>query len=354
MQMTGLKLPGPALAAFGLLLSLSACRSSLPPKPAPPPPPKPVTVVAVGDILLGRQIGELMYQANDHTLPFGSIAPTLTAADITLGNLEGPICEKPPYPKAGMVFRVRPRAVEGLLFAGFDVLSVANNHTGDGGETCLRFTLQHLRNSGLLPCGAGAGFDEAHTPVIVERQGTRFAFLAYTYAERNDSPGVARPAVAGRNRLQMRLDVLRARMHADVVLVSLHDGAEYTRRVARETVQFARAAIEAGATAVFGHHPHVAQRVEPYKDGWIFYSLGNFVFQQPVPGTNEALLARLTFLAGKLVKVEALPVIIEKPSHPRLATDQEAGKILAAVGLNASLLWTAPNLQPQLAASGEK
>ena len=342
------KLRGSAIAALCLLLGPVACQLSELPRPAAPPPLQAVTVVAVGDILLGRQIGELMVQTGDYTLPFGSIAPTLSAADIAFGNLEGPLCEKPPYPKAGMVFRVRPRAVEGLLFAGFDVLSVANNHVGDGGEACLRFTLAHLRESNILPCGAGADFDEAHAPAIVERHGTRFAFLGYTYADRNDLPGETRPVVAGRNPLQVKLDVARARMQADVVFVSLHDGAEYTRRVARETIEFAHAAIEAGATAVLGHHPHVAQRVEQYKDGWIFYSLGNFVFQQPVPGTNEALMARFTFLAGKLVKVEAIPVVIEKPSHPRLATDEEATKILGSVGLSSPLVWSpkAPVPQP--------
>lgn len=298
-------------------------------------------MVAAGDILLGRRIGARMEQAGDYTLPFRSIADTLRDADIAFGNLEGPLCDRGPYPREGMIFRVRPRAVEGLLFAGFDVMSVANNHALDGGQGCLAFTVEHLRANGIAATGAGIGYETAHTPALVERAGVRFAFLAYTYAGFNDTPGAARAVVAGRDITTMQHDVAAARAQADVVLVSLHDGAEYTRRVARETEAFARAAIGAGAVAVLGHHPHVAQRVERYADGWIFYSLGNFVFQQPFPGTREALLARLTFRGTKLARVEALPVVIEDYSQPRLATVEEAAAILAAVGLARPLLWQA-------------
>jgi poly-gamma-glutamate synthesis protein (capsule biosynthesis protein) len=296
-------------------------------------------VVAVGDILLGRKLGKVMAESGDFTLPFHELGEELTAADITFGNLEGPFCEAPPYPDEGMVFRVRPEAVEGLQFAGFDVLSLANNHALDGGFACLRFTLRHLRVAGILPVGAGENFSEAHFPAIIERAGVRFAFLAYTYAEYNDVPGTTRPAVAGRAPEAVRADVAAARQQADVVFVSLHDGAEYTRRVAPETEEFARAAIEAGATAVFGHHPHVPQRVERHGEGWIFYSLGNFVFQQQTPGTRTGLMARLTFAGARLEQVEAVPIWIEPLSQPRLATREEATTILDAIGLNNPVLW---------------
>ena len=115
-----------------------------------------------------------------------------------------------------------------------------------------------------------------------------------------------------------------ARAQADVVIVSLHDGAEYLTRVAKETEEFAHAAIDAGATAVFGHHPHVPQRVEQYKDGWIFYSLGNFVFQQNTPANvRHSLIARLAFEGKNLSRVEALPAYIENYARPRLGLDTE-------------------------------
>lgn len=284
-----------------------------------------------------------MERSGDYTLPFAAIAPSLAAADLAIGNLEGPFCEKPPFTKEGMVFRVRPRGVESLVFAGFDAVSVANNHFGDGGAACMEFTLAHLRAAKIAAVGAGVNYEEAHAGAVLVRQGVRFALLGYTYAARNDVPGANNAVVAGRDAAQVRRDVAAARGRADVVLVTLHDGAEYTRNVARETQEFARAAIDAGATAVFGHHPHVPQRVEAYNGGWIFYSLGNFVFWQNDPAaTRTALLARLTFSGARLEKAEALPVVIEAPGVPRLARENEAAAILKLAGLTSPVLAPAP------------
>lgn len=321
-----------------MLFCLAGCAQA--PPALPPQSPPRITVVAAGDILLARAVGERMERSGDATLPFAAIAPALSAADIAFGNLEGPFCEKPPYTKEGMIFRVRPRGVESLASAGFDVVSVANNHFGDGGNACMEFSLVRLREAKIAPVGAGLSYEDAHAGAVLARKGIRFAFLGYSYAPRNDAPGAKNAVIAGRDTAQVRCDVAAARARADVVVVSLHDGAEYSRSVARETQEFARAAIDAGATAVFGHHPHVPQRVEPYAGGWIFYSLGNFVFWQNEPATTRtALLARLTFSGTKVEKVEALPVVIESPGIPRLANDKESAPILKSAGLSASVLW---------------
>ena len=318
-------------------LILPACTQA-PPRPQPKQPTK-LTVVAAGDILLARALGEQMASSGDYSLAFSGIAPELKSASIAFANLEGPFCEKPPYTKEGMLFRVRPRGLESLQLAGLDVVSVANNHFGDGGNACMEFSLARLREAKIAPVGAGLSFEEAHAGAELFREGVRFAFLGYSYAPRNDALGGTN-TVSGRDPAQVRVDVAAARGRADVVIVSLHDGAEYTRNVARETQQFARAAIDAGATAVFGHHPHVPQRVESYAGGWIFYSLGNFVFWQNEPAaTRTALLARLTFSGAKLEKVEALPVVIESPGIPRLANESESATILKPIGLVSPRIW---------------
>lgn len=321
-------------------LTLTSCGQSATPI-APPKPPPTITVVGAGDILLARAMGEQMAASGDYALPFSGIATELKSASIAFGNLEGPFCEKPPYTKEGMLFRVRPQGLESLQLAGLDVVSVANNHFGDGGNACMEFTLARLREAKIAPVGAGLSFEEAHAGAVLFRDGVRFAFLGYSYAPRNDAPGGIN-TVSGRDPANVRVDVAAARARADIVIVSLHDGAEYTRNVARETQQFARAAIDAGATAVFGHHPHVPQRVDSYAGGWIFYSLGNFVFWQKEPATTRtALLARLTFSGTKLEKVEALPVVIESPGIPRLANESESAPILKAIGLASSRVWPA-------------
>ncbi len=336
-----------SIYASTLVLLLASC-SAPPPVLVPVVTPKKTVVVGVGDILLGRKLGEMMYKSNDYTLGFARMQGQLASADIAFGNLEGPFCDRGPYPPEGMIFHVRPEAIGGLERAGFDVMNVANNHVGDAGEDCIGFTLDHLRKSKIAAVGAGRDYEEAHRGEVVERNGLRVAFLGYTYAARNDNSPEAQqklqkksvPVVAGRSPENVRRDVAAALTRADVVIVSLHDGAEYSQRVAKETVDFAQAAIDAGATVVLGHHPHVPQRVEPYKDGWIFYSLGNFVFQQNTPAaTKTALMARLTFSGKSLDKVEAVPIVIEWYSEPRVAIEVEGNKILKSIGLEKPVIW---------------
>lgn len=337
------------VAAFLVVVLLGLSPFLLLPPPgavlAQAEPPR-IIVVGVGDVFLGRLLGVRMEKENDYSLPFRAVAAELTAADIAFGNFEGAFCPKAPYPDKGIVFRIRPRAVEGLAAAGFGVMSTANNHAADCGDAGLEFTPPHLQEAGILSAGTGTTFAAAHAPAILERQGVRFAFLAYAYTPRRDraeapESGTRGPVVAGRDPEQVARDVAAARALADVVIVSVHDGTEYTERVAPETEQFARAAIDAGATVVFGHHPHVVQRVESYGNGWIFYSLGNFVFDQTRAGTRTGLLARLTFSGARLEKVEAIPIVIDPLSEPRLAKPQEAEPVLAVIGWPSTVLWPA-------------
>jgi poly-gamma-glutamate synthesis protein (capsule biosynthesis protein) len=321
----------------GALLTVVQPERGFAPRLLPPPQ---TTLVAVGDILLGRSLGVLMEESGNYSMPFENIEQEISSADIAFANLEGPFCGEPPYPGAGMVFRVRPAAVAGLVHAGFDVLSVANNHFDNGGDACIRFSLKHVHQAGIATAGAGETYAAAHAPAILVRHGVRFAFLGYTYADLNDTPEATHPVIAGRNPQRVREDVAAALREADAVIVSLHDGTEYTARVARETEEFCHAAIDAGAAVVLGHHPHVPQHIEQYHDGWIFYSLGNFVFQQYTPPeVQTALMARITFQGARVERVEATPLVIEWHSTPRLATREEGAPILSRIGLTKPLLW---------------
>ena len=303
-------------------------------------PPPETTLVGVGDILLGRSLGVLMETTKDYSMAFRNMEAQLKAADIAFGNLEGPFCGEPPYPGEGMVFRVRPAAMAGLVHAGFAILNVANNHFDNGGYACMRFSLEHVHQAGIATIGAGETYAEAHRPAILVRHGVRFAFLGYTYADLNDTPDAIHPVIAGRNPQHVREDVAAALRQADAVIVSLHDGTEYSARVARETEEFCHAAIDAGAAVVLGHHPHVPQRIEQYHDGWIFYSIGNFVFQQYTPPeVQTALMARITFSGARVERVEAVPLVIEYHSRPRPSSVAEGAPILARLGLEMPLLW---------------
>ena len=331
------------IIAFASLLLAGTFLSAIEPERAPElrlAQPARTTLVAVGDILLGRSLGTLMEETKDYSVAFRNIEPELIGADIAFANLEGPFCGEPPYYGEGMVFRVRPAAIAGLVHAGIDLLSVANNHFANGGDACMTFSLDLAHRAGIATAGAGENYEEAHRPAILVRHGVRFGFLGYTYADRNDTPEATHPVIAGRNPERVREDVAAALRVADAVIVSLHDGTEYTARVAPETEEFCHAAIDAGAAVVLGHHPHVPQRIARYHDGWIFYSLGNFVFQQYTPPeVQTALMARITFAGARVERVEATPLVIEWHSTPRLATREEGAPILRRIGLAEPLQW---------------
>lgn len=262
-------------------------------------------LVFVGDIMLSRGIGNLMIHAGDWRYPFLNVAEYLKNADLTIGNLEGPISSR--GTKIGSIysFRADPRVIEGLLYSGFDVLSLANNHMWDYGPLAFDDTLKILADNGIDYVGAGLSYEEAHTPVIREAKGMKFAFLAYTnllpssLGLKNSNHAVAFP-----DETQMVADIQKATVIADIVIVQFHWGEEY--EIAHNSYQenLGRMAIDAGADLVVGHHPHVAQGIEKYNNGYIAYSLGNFVFDQNFSKDTRSGLV-LTVIA-KNKKIESV------------------------------------------------
>lgn len=253
-----------------------------------------VRVVAGGDVMLARWIGRKTRREGDWAWPLRGIAETLLGADIAFVNLESPFAEKGPYEQSGMVFRTRPEMIEGLVAAGIDVVSVANNHARDAGTGGFDYTLKHLEAHGIAAAGLAGG-------VMVQRGRTRFRWLGYTYDQRNGNWGEDDRRIGSLDAEVMRGEVGAAEARGEVVLVSMHAGVEYAAKPHPMQTGFARAAIDAGAAAVIGHHPHVAQPVEEYKGGVIFYSLGNLVFDQfHRKETQTGLLAELDFEDGRL------------------------------------------------------
>lgn len=254
-----------------------------------------VRIVAGGDVMLARWIGRKARLEEDWAWPFRHIAETLREADIAFINLESPFCEKGPYEQPGvMIFRARPEMIEGLALAGVDVASIANNHVRDAGAAGLDYTLKRLQDHGIAAAGLPDG-------ALVIRGRSPFRFFAYTYDQRNGNWKEDDKRLAGLDAGCMREDVRAARERGETVLVSMHAGVEYAVKHSKTQRDFARAAIDAGAAAVLGHHPHVRQETEEYNGGVIFYSLGNLVFDQfQRKETQKGALAELDFEEGKL------------------------------------------------------
>jgi poly-gamma-glutamate synthesis protein (capsule biosynthesis protein) len=301
---------------------------------------QPVVLMAVGDIMLSRNVGTEMFKSHDYTLPFSKTADILVAADITFGNLESPFYNRGWRITQGMIFKAEPEAIAGLKLAGFDVLSLANNHIMNQGSAGLTYTLDYLKENDILTVGAGRDFNAAHTPTISKINDTNFGFLAYSYVDYHDSAD-QKDVVSGLNIEQAKKDLEALRSQVDVVIVSFHAGDEYTVKPNQSQKDFAHAVIEAGADLVIGHHPHWPQIIEKYQDKWIFYSLGNFVFDQEwSQETKEGLILKAVWQDKKLKELSLMPVIIENYSTPRLADSQESQKIFDRIGVSGPIIFS--------------
>jgi len=329
---------------------------------------EPAILVAVGDIMLSRGVADRISEHGDTGLPFAKVKGLLKAGDIVFGNLECPLTPGRAIDIREMVLRADPEMADALAGAGFTLLSLANNHMGDFGPSGVLDTLGYLDEAGISWVGAGPDARSAYAPRMVEVRGLRFAFLAFTdpeiappsYQAGEDTPGTAsfstvRAAqtthadhttstghsahATEQERAEMLAAIRDARLAADFVVVSLHAGTEYAEEPDAFQVESARAAIDAGADLVIGHHPHVAQRVERYRDRYILYSLGNFVFDQWWSReTRQGVIARITIGQEGVERIEFVPVLINRDAQPEVLKGLEASEVLSRLDLNLSEL----------------
>ena len=307
---------------------------------ATPTPDREVTIAAVGDVMLDRDIEVLMGE-HGAIYPFERVLDLLQDADITIANLEIALTERGEPVEKLFNFRTPPRFASGLPEAGIDVLALGNNHVADYGPLGVEDTLAALDDVGLLYSGAGMDEAAARAPAIVEAQGLRIAFLSYTDQFINTFAAPGQPGVAFAEAASIAEDVAAARAVADVVIVSLHSGLEYVDEPTAAQVELSHAAIDAGALLVIGHHPHTLQGLEEYNGGLIAYSLGNFVFDLDAgdleslgPRAFETVVLYVTLTEDKIVDVRMEPVFIDVlENRPRPATAEEAAAILERVDL---------------------
>ena len=279
-----------ALSCTGTDFTTPVAEAETKPYPVATPTPDagPITIAAVGDIMLGSPFpNESRMPPNDGADILKDVTQILSAADIAFGNMEAPITDggisekcgipKPGQPIRCFAFRMPTRYAKNLKAAGFDVMSAANNHASDFGETGRASTRRTLDALGIKH----AGSDKARfATTYIDVKGTNVAFIGF--AHNNISPNVNDLATARRL-------VQEADKKADIVVVSFHGGAEGTgaQNVPRQTELFfgeqrgnlplfAHTVIDAGADLVLGHGPHVLRGMEMYNDRLIAYSLGNF------------------------------------------------------------------------------
>ncbi|MFH1598593.1 MAG: CapA family protein [Patescibacteria group bacterium] len=279
--------------------------------------PVQTSLIFGGDVMLARTVEQKMLKYQDWTRPFLEIAEQFSQADIAFINLESPLYDGgSATPNGSVVFRALPQTIEGINLAGIDIVTLANNHFGDQGTAGMEYTMNILSDNNIEYCGAGFDSDQSHHAVSIERNGLKFAYLGYAYPNSN----LASTTKMGTNNMDIDImidDVNRAGQQADLVIVSMHSGAEYVYTPGQQQIDFARAAIDAGADLVIGHHPHVVQTYEQYEGGHIFYSLGNFVFDQEwsVP-TTEGVVVKVTLQDKNISNIEFKPIKIVDYHQP--------------------------------------
>jgi poly-gamma-glutamate synthesis protein (capsule biosynthesis protein) len=297
-----------------------------------------ITIAAVGDVSLGREVAERMAQQGA-SYPFELVTGLLGDADVTIANLENALTERGEAQAKAYTFRAPPRFAGGLAVAGIDLVSLGNNHSADFGREGVADTLAALDAAGLAYAGAGLDEAGARAPAFVEAKGLRLAFLSYTDVLENTFAGPDVAGVAFAEAPVIAADVAAARAQADVVIVALHFGLEYTDAPQASQQVLARAAIDAGALLVLGHHPHTLQGLERYGDGLIAYSLGNFVFDLDEvdlaslgPRAYQTAVLYVTLSPDRVLEARLEPVAIEETEdRPRPPTPGERAAILARI-----------------------
>ncbi|HUT22701.1 MAG TPA: CapA family protein [Candidatus Bipolaricaulota bacterium] len=292
------------------------------------------SAIFVGDIMLSRTVNDKMKAYDNYFYPFEKLSGFLNEADITFGNLESPIYSGKYVPQGSFSFDADPKVAESLENAGFDVLSLANNHAANAGDAGFKKTFEVLNQNNIKYVGAGENLEAVDNQgAVFEVNGIRIVFLAYAYGSSTASS--TRPGAAPMNIEQMKKDVVRLKKDVDQVFVSMHAGVEYTEKISNEQRSFAQAAIDAGATLVVGHHPHVVQKIEKYKDGYIMFSLGNFIFDQMWSAdTTRGLAVKAYFNKNKISRLEYYPLKIYDFAQPQAAPDIDRDNVLARMAFD--------------------
>jgi poly-gamma-glutamate capsule biosynthesis protein CapA/YwtB (metallophosphatase superfamily) len=269
---------------------------------------------AVGDINLGKHDARDRLLKGDTLYPFAAVADSLRAAHILFGNLESAIAaQRHRSESSAYVFTAPVVAAQTLARAGFDILSTANNHGWDGGQTAVEETMRQLTRAGVLFVGSAMGRPMAEQPVIVRRQGWRVAFFAVTRAW-NASPndfygheGANFVAWGDPRWIFPAVQRMKAEARADLIVVSVHAGTEMADEPQPSLRRFYEGLIDAGADIVLGHHPHVLQPVVWHHGKPIAQSLGNFIFASG-PKTNLSAILCFVIAPGGSIRVSAIPV----------------------------------------------
>ncbi len=279
-------------------------------------------MAAVGDVFFGRLTKPDFY----HKTPFSAVKDIWKDHDLVFCNLETPVTksiyrgQRSPYRYRKLTFRARPKAVSILKNAGFNLVSLANNHAWDQGARGLRETMEFLESGSLPFIGAGPNPKEACSVRVMNMKGIRVGFMAVTNVLNFPVPAKT-PAVCYMDyrslvrRLPSIIAAEKKRLGLDFFILSLHYGTEYHRSIDPSEITFGRRLRAHGADVIIGHHPHVLRPVDYDGRGVIFWSLGNFHFDTAWGWRGLSAVADFSLVKDSkgphLANIHLIPVVLQ-------------------------------------------
>ncbi|MBU1874461.1 CapA family protein [bacterium] len=285
----------------------------------------PFSLTVVGDIMLGSRMNKLLHKFGPE-YPFYSVYPILRRSSIVLGNLEGPLAKITKKQERNYSYRVNPKNARILRRAGFNVVTMANNHILDCGRQGVLETFSALKKHGIRYIGAGENEENAHVPAILQAGKYKIGLLGYYWNRRTSARG-SKPGSAIDTQEHVANDIHDLRPYVDRVVVTVHWGVPYERYPSEEDREKAHFAVDCGADIVIGHHPHVVQPFEMYKNRPIFYSIGNFAFGSGNSKAESIMLAII--FQETYTELTIFPAYIKNRDHrinyqPRIITGNAA------------------------------
>ncbi len=296
------------------------------------------TLVMTGVTAISRGVEYEITKRNDPIFPARGVMDTLKTADITHVDSENPLFDSCTPETEGIVLCGKTRSIAALKAIGVDVVDLTGNHQNDYGPDKNLESIRHLEDAGFRYFGGGKNQADAEKILYQDIAGTTLAFIGYNYFDSLNGPQYRslayqdRPGSNYYSEEKMRAAIAEAQRNADVVVVDFQFIESYSYQPLSEQIEVFKQAIDFGADIVVGVQAHQPQWIRFYKEGLIFYGLGNFFFDQMWSHeTRQGIIPRFTFYQGNLVSTEILTTLLYDYAQPRFTSGEERTDLLTKI-----------------------
>jgi poly-gamma-glutamate capsule biosynthesis protein CapA/YwtB (metallophosphatase superfamily) len=268
-----------------------------------------ISIISTGDIIPARMVNVQAINNNDFTWSFKNVWEILKDADLTVASLEAPLFENCEPTKEGMVFCGSNKHVNGLLLSGIDLVTLANNHTGNYGQKGIDETVKLLTANNIKHAEIGK-------ITYLTIKNIKFAFLGWNFLDEPDEKTITE-------------QVSEAKNNSDIVIVFPHWGEEYQEKPSTFEINMNKILLNSGADLIFGNHPHIIQPIEIGANTLTFFAHGNFIFDQEwSENTKKGFVSKTWIYDQKIIDVEIIPIYIKDYGQPEIIEGEEKNKAI--------------------------